>query len=1407
MSASPIINLLAFNKNFLFSSQKLAFSDDEQPVEHSHRDRERERDKDYSQQRVEERRDVHKKQNEPVEKMEPAVNDNRVPQMMPNRGWNNPRQASQPATPQQNRNQQIRRNEDDELWEQRRRQQSEEVAIAVERAKLRKEEEEKRYLETKQAAAKKLQELENKIKEKKGEEIIREVINENDNQGTINPSQIPPQPITPAPIPVPEWDRDRETRERSRTPNEPTEKHQTREADFRQLTQIEGRSFVTKNSRSSEREISRDRDVRDREPRDMRERDRENRERDAPNFSRQFQSNLPPRFQKQQAERQNTTGNYHRGAQSGSPQPQNPPNPNVPFAQQYDPRWVQNNANFPGKGPNTNNPRRKDEHENETHQTGRERRDRHTPDTERNYSDSNRRISGGDRYYDDYRNYRREGSQEYEYKHERSEEKWEKDHRGHYEERKDKKEDSFDSHDIHRQDSGEWRREKYISHKESSEERSSDRNQDGSQRPDSRDSRISKDSLRDVNEYTCWADSPFEPTYEDNKKKEPYREERRQVPGPITKDRIEADDLKTEKRNLIQLKRSDNKLDKKHEENEKKTDDPNKKKVDEPKSWADQVTPQGGAPDKLMEALEKKKPSNTGVEITQKKDIPEKDDSKHPSSRTRIDSRGSNSHRGNWGSSGSGTVYNSSWPKRGDTRSSRGSQRSSGRRHKDMAHSDSEFSGDEFSVSTESGKEDRTNKHTSQKPNQSPKPLKKSEKEDKNKDKQTEKGDYRRGDRRFDTNSRDRDRDRDRDRHRDPYIPRGEPTRHGRGGFRGSRPVVSSKRIDGYGIPPSKSPFGNHDEKDMKKHHSGDEIGGEAVSSDEKTKLNQQALAAGIIGSSRNPKSDNQVPPRIQRQKDDRTRDRSKGRTHSGSRKPKPRSKHSDENWETSDYSDTDDRKDRGKRKPRSNPPAPYQSSRGPSAPLRSNSNQSNNPRRDNLDTKKGSFGSKNEPNLRQNSSSNLRSSEKGTGKPKEDGKETNTFAAAIENVKQVKEKIERSDSGENAGVSEEANSDEKSFDTDGFQEVKSKKNVIKERKDDKVPPRNVKPELKDRERDIRGKYKSSTTQLTPQQIANIPPLLATPVNPPSNMNPQSNNKSSFARQNKLAPRFAKQRENRMAKQQLQNICDVTEMNKINQNVTMYSMKDGTTPPQVNNQVTNAWEKPITTQLRNSVDPEALLNMGVDNCPELDPTQQSQTSSQRSSPNTEKLIPKAQVGDNKALLDGTTPPVNTIIFENTNYKSAPVTPPTDLAVKAKFNTQIKTGGPPRPTDSKVPQQRKLDETEMENQVMTGFNKPISDILNKNENKNQPEPIQMPLSFNKAEDNADMKLDFTFDSDLTQLTDDKSSKSLGLPRSMHAMTSAQSTISPSTADLNFKIASVKKVNIIFISIICIFHIYL
>lgn len=58
---------------------------------------------------------------------------------------------------------------------------------------------------------------------------------------------------------------------------------------------------------------------------------------------------------------------------------------------------------------------------------------------------------------------------------------------------------------------------------------------------------------------------------------------------------------------------------------------------------------------------------------------------------------------------------------------------------------------------------------------------------------------------------------------------------------------------------------------------------------------------------------------------------------------------------------------------------------------------------------------------------------------------------------------------------------------------------------------------------------------------------------------------------------------------------------------------------------------------------------------------QSDNSSQRSSPH----VPREAV--DKALLDGSSPPMNTIIFENTNFKSSP----NDLVMKTQFNNHIK----------------------------------------------------------------------------------------------------------------------------------------
>lgn len=139
---------------------------------------------------------------------------------------------------------------------------------------------------------------------------------------------------------------------------------------------------------------------------------------------------------------------------------------------------------------------------------------------------------------------------------------------------------------------------------------------------------------------------------------------------------------------------------------------------------------------------------------------------------------------------------------------------------------------------------------------------------------------------------------------------------------------------------------------------------------------------------------------------------------------------------------------------------------------------------------------------------------------------------------------------------------------------------------------------------------------------------------------------------------------------------------------------------------------------------------------------------------------KANQLQEKTLLDGTTPPINTIIFENTNYKSVP----------GSRNTRNEK---PRP---------KLEDSNMESTVMTGFNKqPSMSELLQTKSETKTDPMPLPLF---KEDN-DMKLDF-FTSDL-QFADDKT-KNLCITKSLHAITSGNNTVD----SLDIKIASVKKV---------------
>ncbi|KAK2582795.1 hypothetical protein KPH14_005056 [Odynerus spinipes] len=365
----------------------------------------------------------------------------------------------------------------------------------------------------------------------------------------------------------------------------------------------------------------------------------------------------------------------------------------------------------------------------------------------------------------------------------------------------------------------------------------------------------------------------------------------------------------------------------------------------------------------------------------------------------------------------------------------------------------------------------------------------------------------------------------------------------------------------------------------------------------------------------------------------------------------------------------------------------------------------------------------------------------------------------------------------------------EDKLDSDGFQEVRSKKNVKEPRHSQKDESKPAKKE-KERERD-RSKSKSNNgSQQVSQQAQNIPSLLSQSIQQPVSMSQKQYDKNSKGQ--KLPPRFQKQR---LAKQQQQQQMCVSDSNDVNKmsNSGNSNMKDSAggpaPPPSV-----NAWDKPFTSQLRSNspstVPADVQLMSGLtsqnDQAHENNEQANSGNSSQRNSPSGEKTGKNTKDAlVEKNVSDVSSPPVQTLIFENTNYSKTTKTGPGDMAMKSKFSNHVQKQ---QRMDKRAEMEEEGSQMQQHSQqsLSVAFSNKPNDLI---KNKNQ-EPIQMPLSFNKNEDNADMKLDFTFDSDLSQLTEDKS-KTLGMTRSMH-MSAGQSTISPSTAELNLKIASVKKV---------------
>lgn len=317
----------------------------------------------------------------------------------------------------------------------------------------------------------------------------------------------------------------------------------------------------------------------------------------------------------------------------------------------------------------------------------------------------------------------------------------------------------------------------------------------------------------------------------------------------------------------------------------------------------------------------------------------------------------------------------------------------------------------------------------------------------------------------------------------------------------------------------------------------------------------------------------------------------------------------------------------------------------------------------------------------------------------------------------------------------------------DGFQEVRNKKNSKEARgpsKEENQPASKQQP----RSHSNQGAGRNGSSSRNPNDKSNARGSVQVPVK-----NPQYDRQ----RQANLAPRFVKQRQNKQL------------------GLVGYGPDTGAAPPPP---AVNAWDKPLRA-------PEDPLDL---------PDNKSAHSSHRSTPaealNDIKPVPPpiTAPGDKSGVLDGTTPPVETIIFENTNYKTVP----SEEALQQKYQLNSNVA---------KPQTEDISAGELEARALP-YNgdvrsrpRSIQELIGDSGRPaadGEAPSLALQMSFDpvQKEDSSDMKLDFAFDSDLGQLTEDKSAKALGMPRSVHM--SVSNTISPLAADLNLKIASVKKV---------------
>ncbi|XP_065226926.1 protein PRRC2C-like isoform X3 [Planococcus citri] len=938
--------------------------------------------------------------------------------------------------------------------------------------------------------------------------------------------------------------------------------------------------------------------------------------------------------------------------------------------------------------------------------------------------------------------------------------------------------DSFDYKSIE----NDVKRERETDKKEKDSERKSPATYDDRLR-ESRYSRESRDSLRDESRYTIQEERSYSWVDEGEVEEKPtlrrdhhYREERgdryshaqRHPPGPITREKLEAKELEDSKRNLTALVRSDKKTEiKKSEPEEKKEKDKqenqtksestleplsrsqkreepvksawhkdDKKDKDEAKSTAtsaDTGADKKDSKDKDTKSSAKSASSKqTGDESSTAKGASGGTDEK----RDRRDDRKKNDRdrlpkrepRGNnWARH---PVYRGNPYGGGRTESKlHRSSRTSGSGGKTSSRRDSKYSESDYSDEISgSGREDRVSRND--RDDRAVK-SKRYDRDDRNMDYRVDNRDYMGG-------------NRGGGRNRDYYSYK--PSHRGRGGFRAA--VGVGKRMDGYGPPPSKSPFGNSGSYGDERRHKSKDIDGHGHGHDQHSDKKDYSHADKGNADGKHSSAANSR----QQNSEDKSNKKNDSAQDNKSTVSSPTSvqtaEANEESFATaSEGTDSEDNGLVAKSKP-AYTGTKRQSTVVATKPQRANYRSTSRKRFEGRRTaplysrkESGSYGT-----TKRNSTSSG-----GGGKSSSGGNKENEKYAAEATADGGFGKAEQ----ENKSGSNEKSRREYS-DNQSSSASAAKKNV------------------KSRNRSNSRKNVRSSGAMT---------------------NSRSKNQEVPAQRMSQT----KQRKNYDSK-------PPSEYRESKLDIPMPLFKELGPPIPAPPPTTNAWDKPITGALRtgspstnvpsaaasanaaavaaaaaaaanaasvsssvaNSSGPTSIGHdkgslQGADH--HIDSSRSDINSGVGSSGGLGVDKVTTKVLEN---LDGSTPPVQTIIFENTNFKSAP-------GDKTKYTNQLK--------NHRYDKDMNLNANDCVGVSNFNTDSSSSELPSKH---NPLMTLSYKVNFIPNEDVSDMKLDFTFDSEFSKLTDDN--KSAAKSMELHAMQLGQST----DAELNRKIAQVKKV---------------